>query len=585
MEPESASVPLLGEAHFENSQISALESASVPDADTVKNTHNTYKTQSEAPVSSSDVLKSLLGSDFCHICGAVLQFESQRVSHYEGKKHAQKVRLYLQTKRHEEGMNSELTVFQQKDGSVDRDRFCQLCNMVFSAPVVAKSHYEGKVHAKNLRKLGIHPTAPATPQSGDPAPQGSPLAPSSQEEGEKEEKEEVEEDEAAGGAPAEGVDLSDPGSTAACARPPSTTRSWPGSTTAAASTSATRPAARALQQLAEQGRPGAHLASLTFCCPVCNKTFCSVEMYQAHMQGNKHQQKEMKVADMMCKSQRKVYDSFQDELADYIQVQKARGLEPRTQRAAERGEGREEEEEGGNEGEAEEREGPREEGEAFGGLAGPALGVAAPPPRSFTPFLVPAVSPPAPGRASGPGLPRARPGAWLPAMAPPFMAAGAGRARGAGRTDGERAATAGRPGEATATAGQPRAIQLLLLLLLLFLSYSSSSSTSSSSSSDGHSRRERRRKRVRKERGKRARDQDSEEDEKRRERRARPQGRKSRRNAGAGRRFDRRPGDRRAGGRVGGRRPDPRAEPAFPFSAVRREVKPGAELTRDRTVR
>lgn len=47
MEPESAYVPLLGETHFENSKISALESASVPDADTVKNTHNTYKTQSE----------------------------------------------------------------------------------------------------------------------------------------------------------------------------------------------------------------------------------------------------------------------------------------------------------------------------------------------------------------------------------------------------------------------------------------------------------------------------------------------------------------------------------------------------------
>lgn len=40
----------------------------------------------------------------------------------------------------------------------DKDRFCELCNMVFSSPVVAKSHYEGKVHTKNLRKQGLHPS-------------------------------------------------------------------------------------------------------------------------------------------------------------------------------------------------------------------------------------------------------------------------------------------------------------------------------------------------------------------------------------------------------------------------------------------
>lgn len=36
--------------------------------------------------------------------------------------------------------------------SADPEKFCELCNMVFSSPVVAKSHYEGKVHAKNTRK-------------------------------------------------------------------------------------------------------------------------------------------------------------------------------------------------------------------------------------------------------------------------------------------------------------------------------------------------------------------------------------------------------------------------------------------------
>lgn len=47
MEPESASVPQLGETHLEKSNIGIVESASVPDAETVKNTHNTYNSQSE----------------------------------------------------------------------------------------------------------------------------------------------------------------------------------------------------------------------------------------------------------------------------------------------------------------------------------------------------------------------------------------------------------------------------------------------------------------------------------------------------------------------------------------------------------
>lgn len=38
--------------------------------------------------------------------------------------------------------------------------------------------------------------------------------------------------------------------------------------------------------------------------------------------------REKKVKEL-CQSQKKVYDSYQDELADYIQVQKARGLEPK----------------------------------------------------------------------------------------------------------------------------------------------------------------------------------------------------------------------------------------------------------------
>lgn len=53
--------------------------------------------------------------------------------------------------------------FQQSDcnnGDTDRSKVCQVCNMKFSSPVVAESHYQGKVHAKNLRLKSVGPQAP-----------------------------------------------------------------------------------------------------------------------------------------------------------------------------------------------------------------------------------------------------------------------------------------------------------------------------------------------------------------------------------------------------------------------------------------
>lgn len=45
------------------------------------------------------------------------------------------------------------------NGDTDRFKVCHVCNMTFSAPVVAESHYQGKVHAKNLRLKAVGPQA------------------------------------------------------------------------------------------------------------------------------------------------------------------------------------------------------------------------------------------------------------------------------------------------------------------------------------------------------------------------------------------------------------------------------------------
>uniref|UniRef100_A0A3Q0QYP8 C2H2-type domain-containing protein n=1 Tax=Amphilophus citrinellus TaxID=61819 RepID=A0A3Q0QYP8_AMPCI len=219
-----------------------------------------------------ELLKSLLTDSYCHVCEAVLLFKSQRLSHYEGKKHAQKLKAYLQTM------------------SNDKDRFCELCNMVFSSPVVARSHYEGKVHTKNLRKQNLH-------SSGlDPAVT---IATSSAE-----------------------VDLKDP-----CKYCALCTASFTTAHVALQHYNGRKHQRnQARQELLKQ--LGHDVEQNSFMCQMCSVQFNSVEMYQDHMQGNKHQM-EKKVVDL-CKSQQKLYATFADELADYIQVQKARGITPKT---------------------------------------------------------------------------------------------------------------------------------------------------------------------------------------------------------------------------------------------------------------
>uniref|UniRef100_A0A8C9MCE7 Zinc finger matrin-type 1 n=1 Tax=Panthera tigris altaica TaxID=74533 RepID=A0A8C9MCE7_PANTA len=101
----------------------------------------------------------LFTDNFCNICGVVLQFESQRISHYESEKHAQNVRFYSQIHGEQnevpgKKMKMDVKKFKvHRSNVVDRNKFCDLCNMIFSSPVVAQSHYVGKVHAKKLKQL------------------------------------------------------------------------------------------------------------------------------------------------------------------------------------------------------------------------------------------------------------------------------------------------------------------------------------------------------------------------------------------------------------------------------------------------
>ncbi|KAM9758085.1 zinc finger matrin-type protein 1 isoform 1-T4 [Menidia menidia] len=280
------------------------------DADTIINTKN-FSPQVEGGKTDEELLKGLLTDSYCHVCCSKLLVDSHRQSHYEGKRHAQKVRVYLKAVRAEKTEGSQQTM------PNDKNRFCKLCNMVFSSPVVAKSHYEGKVHAKNLRKLSLHQpnTEVLTWPRLSKGPENFDQKLSS--EGDKQ------------------LHLDPVAATASLS-----TDTDPNKYCSLCSASFNNPQMalqhyngrkhqrkQARQKLLNKLRDNVQQAN-SLMCQMCDVQLNSVEMYQAHMQGNKHQIREKKVSNL-CKSQPKVYSTFADELADYIEVQKARGITPK----------------------------------------------------------------------------------------------------------------------------------------------------------------------------------------------------------------------------------------------------------------
>ncbi|KAK2827646.1 hypothetical protein Q7C36_018572 [Tachysurus vachellii] len=302
----------------DNSVTVDVDSVSV--SETVLNNTNVHSCHVEQDTQNdSELLKGLLTDTFCQVCEAVLMFESQRISHYEGKKHAQRVRIYLQTKKAERNKQScESNSFQR-----DPEKFCELCNMVFSSPVVAKSHYKGKVHFKNTRKS----SATSSLDARTAGPAASPVT-AVEDAVESKAQDTLQEHKEITDPSAQGVDLSDPDKycklcTASFNNPVMASEHYSGR-------KHQRNLARQ-EQHSKLGEQSEHANSLT--CPLCHVTLSSVDTYQAHMKANKHNIKEKKTQEDSC--QKKVYDSFQDELADYIQVQRSRGLEPKTGQGSE----------------------------------------------------------------------------------------------------------------------------------------------------------------------------------------------------------------------------------------------------------
>ncbi|XP_033996342.1 zinc finger protein 346 [Trematomus bernacchii] len=111
----------------------------------------------------------LFSDSQCKICSAVLNSESQKLTHYQSKKHANKVRRYLSIQNDKEPalkiFKSSASDSECNNGDTERSKVCHVCNMTFSSPVEAESHYNGKVHTKNLRLKTIGPRNPVPSQT------------------------------------------------------------------------------------------------------------------------------------------------------------------------------------------------------------------------------------------------------------------------------------------------------------------------------------------------------------------------------------------------------------------------------------
>ncbi|XP_074848365.1 lysine-rich coiled-coil protein 1 [Carettochelys insculpta] len=286
--------------------------------------------------------KDLFTDTFCKVCGAVLQFESQRISHYEGKKHAQKVRLYFQMRTEQDGgqepgkqKRPDYVNFQlDGSGAVDKNKYCSLCNMIFTSPVVAQSHYLGKIHAKKMKQLsGDQPQMPTqTTQSQTGSPPG-PSASLALQEPSAEKLSQNPDTEESTSASSVALDLNDPDKYCKLCSAPFNNPLMAHQHYVGKKHKRNEARKKMMAEMGDEALPVEPCTNAlgvgNYICPICNITLTSIEMYQSHMQGNKHQIKETMVVNLI-KNSKKTYDSFQDELEDYIKVQKARGLEPKT---------------------------------------------------------------------------------------------------------------------------------------------------------------------------------------------------------------------------------------------------------------
>lgn len=93
----------------------------------------------------------------CELCGVIVTSEVTAYTHYEGKVHMKNVNAFMKEQYNIYGSMKKIKIeFTQHQ--------CEVCKCDLSSLIQAQQHYSGKVHKKNLRKINYDPqTAMAIP--------------------------------------------------------------------------------------------------------------------------------------------------------------------------------------------------------------------------------------------------------------------------------------------------------------------------------------------------------------------------------------------------------------------------------------
>ncbi|XP_006823959.1 zinc finger protein 385D-like [Saccoglossus kowalevskii] len=89
----------------------------------------------------------------CKLCGIMLNSQPQAQAHYEGKLHKKRFRQYIAQQSIPANLPQKKlpTCFEEDDPMKNKFSFCELCSVSFTSVTHANSHYEGAKHAKRLR--------------------------------------------------------------------------------------------------------------------------------------------------------------------------------------------------------------------------------------------------------------------------------------------------------------------------------------------------------------------------------------------------------------------------------------------------
>ncbi|XP_032807990.1 zinc finger matrin-type protein 4 isoform X2 [Petromyzon marinus] len=228
----------------------------------------------------------LFTETFCKVCSAKLISESQRLAHYQSRKHANKVRMHSMLNPEDGGslpkmVRTEVPGGTEDSTDVERMKACTLCSMVFNSAVVAQAHYQGKTHAKKLKLMLGTEDATATVS---PASKRVVIPPSG----------------AANPSPVEDAALVN-ASPLAGSDPQKLCRlcnaffNNPGMAAQHYEGKKHRKNAARAQTLGEPAsgvtNPTPAPAKTTYVCDLCNVNLNSMDQYQNHLKGNKHQNK------------------------------------------------------------------------------------------------------------------------------------------------------------------------------------------------------------------------------------------------------------------------------------------------------